>query len=217
MSAITSPQALHNYDITTVDFENIANLDGEEFGFQAGQPYANLVLFHAAIVQANANLNSSSGGVAVRSGTVYVPGNSNSLWWRFPVPQLAVGFFYKDAEAKSVDVLAFDVDFNLIERDTFPGGQGFAGIIRPKAEIGNIQILAPHETTESAFGSRTLIDDLSFASRRKILHWTGPGSGPAVERGTIVIVIGGIRIDGGGVVIGPGGVTPVPPWNPETR
>ncbi len=71
MSAITTLDALSGYLLTTVDFESIANLDGKEFGFGAGQPYASLGLsFSAAIVSANANLNGTSGGVAIRSAAI---------------------------------------------------------------------------------------------------------------------------------------------------
>jgi hypothetical protein len=218
MSAITTPNALDNYQTTTVDFENLGSLDGEEFGFNAGQPYANLGLFlYSGSVSANANLASVSGRIAARSGTIYTGQNSNSLGWRFSTPQIAVGFFYKDTAAKSFMVRAYDINHNVIEEDTFPAGQGYAGIIRPKADIGEIQTLAPHDTTQIASDSRTFIDDLSFAHRHKAFkYWPHPPS-PPVQHGPIVIVIGGIPADGGGIVIGPWGVTPVPPWNPDVR
>ena len=40
MPAITSATKLKPYALTMVSFDNIANKDGQEFGFQSGQPYA---------------------------------------------------------------------------------------------------------------------------------------------------------------------------------
>lgn len=43
---------------------------------------------------------------------------------------------------------------------------------------------------------------------------TGPVLPPNIERGTRVWVSHGVMIDGPGIIIGPGGVEPVGPWNP---
>jgi hypothetical protein len=213
MAAITSPGGLQHYVVTTVTFEDIAGLDGKQFGFQAGQPYAHLgLLIMAASVQANANLASSSGGVAIRSDVIYTSGFQNTLFLRFSAPQRAIGFYYRDSLAMSVRLVASDANGNMVEEDTFPGGEGYAGLIRPNAEIASLMIQAPHGTYEEADQSRTTIDDLSFARNPKILP--GPLPGPPTEPGIVVVVVGAIGADGGGILIGPQGVIPVPPWNP---
>src|SRR5438093_6539479 len=128
MATITTPNALKGYAVTIVDFENIANLDGEEFGFLAGQPYAILGLsFSAALVNSTANLNSSSAGVGVRSASIYSVGYENFLSWQFSVPQKAVGFFYRDLLATSVKVRAYDTTHSLVEEGMFQAGDGYAG------------------------------------------------------------------------------------------
>jgi hypothetical protein len=215
MAAITTPGALAGFLLTKVTFENLAGLDGQEFGFQAGQPYANLgLMIGAAAVAANANLASSSGGVAIRSETVYVEGNSNSLWLQFSSAQRAVGFYYRDSLATSVTLVARDANYNLVEQDTFPGGAGYAGLIRPNPDIAWVQVLAPHTSVDDAFQSRFYLDDLSFA--RNVLVVPEPPL-PPIRHGNVVVVVGGIPVDGGGIVIGPQGVVPVPPSNPEFR
>ena len=165
MATITTPDALTGYTVTTVNFENIASHDGESFGFQAGQPYANIGLsFWAAIVSSTANLNSSSGGVGLSSAAVYDAGYQNSMHWRFSVPQKAIGFFYRDVLATSVKLSAFSANNSIIEEGVFQGGEGYAGFIRDIADIQSIQITSPHHTVLEAYESRTFIDDLSFVT-----------------------------------------------------
>src|SRR4029450_10464337 len=131
MATITTPDALKGYAVTTVDFEDIASLNGKEFGFQAGQPYGMLGLsFDAGTVDSTANLNSASGSVGVRSDIISTAGNENFLGWQFSIPQKAVGFFYRDLLATSVKMQAYDTNLNLIEEGTFQGGEGYAGFIR---------------------------------------------------------------------------------------
>jgi hypothetical protein len=216
MAAITTRAALEGFDLTTVTFEDIANLDGQEFASGAGQPYAHLgLVFQAASVRANAGLTSESGGVAASTATIYFPGYQNSLMCQFSYPQRAVGFFYRDPLASSLTVRAFDSGWQLIEEEKFPGGEGYAGIVRENADIAIIQTRAPHQSIKDADQSRTYIDDVSFARK---LHVKAPGThGPQAE-GVVVMVLGGVRVDGGGIVIGPDGVPhPVPPWNPEFK
>ena len=122
MTAITTPDALKGYALTTVDFENIASLDGQVFGLGAGQPYASIGLsFSPAIVDLTANLNSSSGRVGVRSGIV-VAKKENLLRCQFSVPQAAVGFFYRDLLATSVKAQALSINQNMVAQGTLQVG-----------------------------------------------------------------------------------------------
>jgi hypothetical protein len=165
MAIITTP--ITGNDVTTVDFEDIVSFDGEEFGFKAGQPYAGVGLrISAALVVSTANLSSSSGGVAIRSGTVYDFGALNSFDLIFSVPQKAVGFYYRDLLATSIQVKAYDnnIDLNLIEEGEFQAGEGYAGFVHGKADIGVIRVFSPHETIQDAFESRFYMDDLSFST-----------------------------------------------------
>jgi hypothetical protein len=167
MTVITTPDALIGYDVTKVNFEDISALDGEELGFGAGQPYSSIgLIFTPAIVDATANLNSGSSGIGIRSATVYDQGYQNFLRWQFSTEQTAVGFFYRDLLATIVTVRAYDNDGNLVEEGTFESGEGYAGFIRNNADILTIEIFSPHSTVESAFQSRTYIDDLSFTTTR---------------------------------------------------
>jgi hypothetical protein len=173
MSKITNPDALKPYRLTTVDFENLANLDGSEFGFAAGQPYASLGLsFEAAIVSANADLNSTSSGVAVRSAVIYAEQFQNFLSIQFSYPQEAFGFFYRDARATSIQVQAFDSNYVVLEEAAFATPKGFAGMIRPQADVFFVNVLSAHNSFDDADQSRTFIDDLSFASSSK--KWVRP-------------------------------------------
>lgn len=165
MSTITTPNALQGWNAATVNFENIAGLDGKAFGFEAGQPYTNIGLtFYSSSIVATANLNSFSHGVAVRSDAIYTIDNQNSLVFVFSIPQMAVGFFYRDILATSFIVMRFDTNGNMIEQGTFKPGQGYAGFISRTADIARIEVYAPHQTADQAVNSRSYIDDLSFAS-----------------------------------------------------
>jgi hypothetical protein len=150
-----------------VDFESIANLDGQEFGFGAGQPYASIGLSLLAIVSADANLDSASRGVAVWSPTIYANQFQNSLSMKFSTPQQAVGFYYRDQRATSFKLQAFDVNYVLLEEGVFTPPSGFAGIIRPEADIFFVITMAPHNDYDDADQSRTFIDDLSFAAKQR--------------------------------------------------
>src|ERR1700730_6935488 len=172
MTTITTPDALKGYTLTTVNFENIAALDGQEFGFGAGQPYTSIGLsFSPGIVDSTANLNSSSGHVGVRSDIIYTVENQNFLRWQFSTPQKAVGFFYRDLLATSVKTQAFDINQNVVEQGTFTRGNGYAGFVRDNADIAVIVVLAPHNTFDDASTSRTFIDDLSFSTTRWYWWW----------------------------------------------
>jgi hypothetical protein len=213
MSSISKPSKLDPFAFTTVSFEDIGSLDGEQFGFKAGQPYVNLgVVFHAAVVAAKAQVSSPSGGVAVRSATIYTHDLQNSLFWTFSTPQRAVGFYYRDTKATSLTVRALDAFGNPLEEATFPPGDGYAGFVRDGADIVMIQTLAPHTTFEDADRSRTYVDDLSFASELK-----DPVFKPKIPHGIPYILLGAIPAGGGGIGIGPTGVVPWPPVGPEQR
>jgi hypothetical protein len=165
MPAINSPQALQAFALTTLDFEDIAHLDQLEFAFGAGQPYqASGLGLHYCSVNATANMNSTSGHVGVKSGTVWVNGNSNLIELDFSIPQKAVGFYYRDVLGTTFKVQIFDPNQVLLEENTFPVPEGYAGFRRGKAEIGRVVILSPHNTPDEAYGSRTNIDDLSFST-----------------------------------------------------
>jgi hypothetical protein len=209
MVAINTPDALRDFVVTTVTFEDVAGLDGKNLGTNlVGQPYAALGLYiWGGKVRAHANLASSSGGVAIEAEGIYAP-YQTSLILQFAVPQRAVGFFYRDPRATSLQLEAYGAQSVVIEEQTFPGGAGYAGIIRPTADIAACRTLAPHHSYEEALQSRTEFDDLSFARTLKMLP------GPGVEPGVVVVVLGGLRADGRGVVIGPHGVISVPPSNP---
>jgi len=214
MSTISNPSQVNRFAFTTVSFEDIASLDGDEFGYKAGQPYANLGLtFHAAVVAAKAQLSSTSGGVAARSATIYTQGLQNSLFWTFLTPQRAVGFYYRDTKATSLTVGALDASWNLLEEASFAGGEGYAGFARDSADIVGIRTLAPHSSFQDADQSRTYVDDLSFASELK----GEPRFKFKIPHGISYIVLGGIPAGGGGIVIGPSGVGPWPPVGPEQR
>ena len=67
MSAIENPDVLGKFIITTLTFEELANLDSKELG-AAESPYTVIGLtISKAVVQADVNVNSTSRGVALKS------------------------------------------------------------------------------------------------------------------------------------------------------
>ena len=67
MSAIAIPDVLGRFIVTTLTFEELASINGEELG-AANSPYAVIGLtISNAVVQADANVNSTSRGVALKS------------------------------------------------------------------------------------------------------------------------------------------------------
>jgi len=207
MAKISSPSKLAGFATTTVSFEDLLSSDGEQFGFKVGQPYAPLGLqFIPATVEAGANLASSSKHVAVRSATIYDGGYQNFIGWMFWPPQRVVGFYYRAAKASSVKVQALDAAWNLLEEASFKKGEGYAGILRPTADISTVYVFAPNRTYDDANTARLYIDDLAFAHGKYSLP-------VRVPRGLPSLILGGVRVDGGGMRIGPRGVDPVPPWS----
>jgi hypothetical protein len=85
-----TPDVLAKFRITTLTLEDLASCDGEELG-AASNPYAVIgLIISKAVVKANANLNSSSRGVALKS----IPETGqNQIDLRFAKPQGGFGFF----------------------------------------------------------------------------------------------------------------------------
>ena len=86
MSAIATPDVLGRFRITTLTFEDLASRDGEELG-AASDPYAVIGLtISKAVVKANANMNSSSRGVALKSTRFPPEASQNQIDLRFAKP-----------------------------------------------------------------------------------------------------------------------------------
>src|SRR5262245_44733069 len=206
MASISSPSKLDPYAATTLSFEDLAAKDGEQFGFRVGQPYARLgIAFQPATVTSMANLNSASKHVGVRSAVIYDPGMQNFLGWQFSPAQRGFGFYYRAAKTLKLNVRALDSALNVLEEASFPPGEGYAGILHASADIEAVQILAPHRTFDDANTARTFIDDLSFARSKKKPRIRIP-------RGLPSIILRAVRVDASRIIIGPGGIDPVPPW-----
>lgn len=167
-AAISSPSALADLPAWTLDFEDLADFAGKQFGFGVGQPYAGPPLEasmdSAPVVDADAGIGSRSGHVALRSTTVSTGGNTNILGVRFSRAQLAVGFFYRDLAATQIVITAFNRSGTPLESTTLAGGSGYAGFRRATPDIGRVLIEARHTTTQAAFDSRAFLDDLTFTS-----------------------------------------------------
>ena len=162
---ISDPGALSALQTTTVTFEDLAGVNEEQFGFGAGQPYINLGLTMGnQIVTVGANLGSMSGGIAVRSATVYTADNLNYQMLRFSSLQQGIGFYFRDNLATSVTIEACGQLGNPLESFTLPASTTtrYGGFLRLNADIHEIDIRAPHLTVDDAFQSRTFVDDLSF-------------------------------------------------------
>jgi hypothetical protein len=166
MSAIVTSDVLARFVVTTLTFEDLACRDGEELG-AASNPYAVIGLTIEAVVKTNANVNSSSRGVALKS-TRFPPETSVSqIDLRFAKPQGGFGFFYSAPRAASLTVKVLDSHQTVLEEDVFNGGEGYAGVIRAKAEIEIVKVLARSETLNVAEDSFFYIDDLSFGRELK--------------------------------------------------
>jgi hypothetical protein len=167
MSAIATPDVLGRFVITTLTFEDLASLDGEEIGV-AINPYAVIGLtISKAVVKANANVNSSSRGVALKSTRFPLETSRNQIDLRFAKPQGGFGLFYRAPRAASLTVKVLDSHEGVLEEDLFHDGEGYAGVIRAKAEIGMVRIVARSESLSLAEDSLFYIDDLSFGRELK--------------------------------------------------
>lgn len=167
MSAIRIPDALGRFVITTLTFEDLASFDGQELG-SAANPYATIGLtISSAVVKANANVNSSSRGVALKS-MPFPPGTSqNQIDLRFAIPQGGFGFFFRVTQGASLTVKVLDSLETVLEEDVFHEREGYAGMNRVKAEIEIVRIVAAGETLSVADDSVFYIDDLSFGRELK--------------------------------------------------
>jgi hypothetical protein len=167
MSAIAIPEVLGRFIITTLTFEDLARLDGEELG-PVRSPYGVIGLtISKAVVQADANLNSDSRGVALKS-TRFPPETSQcQIDLHFAKPQGGFGFFFRAPRSTSLTVKAFDGDETHVEEAVFRQEEGYAGMIRARAEIGIVSIVAGIESLNAVSDFCFYIDDLSFGRELK--------------------------------------------------
>jgi len=167
MSAIENPDVLGKFIITTLTFEELANLDSKELG-AAESPYTVIGLtISKAVVQADVNVNSTSRGVALKSTHFPPETGQNQIDLRFAKPQGGFGFFYRAPGATSLTVKIFDSHEIELEEAVFSNEEGYAGMIRARSEIGTVTILARRETLSIAEDSFFYIDDLSFGRELK--------------------------------------------------
>ena len=167
MSAIAIPDVLGRFRITTLTFEDLASLDGKELGPACG-PYEVIGLsISKAIVRADANVNSDSRGVALKS-TRYPPEtNHNQIDLHFAKPQGGFGFFYRVPEVTSLTITVFDGCETQLEEAVFCNEEGYAGIIRLRAEIAIVRIVGVFENLNPTQDFCFYIDDLSFGRELK--------------------------------------------------
>ena len=167
MSAIAIPDALARFVTTTLTFEDLASLDGEELG-SATNPYAVIGLtISNTVVKADANLDSSSRRVALKSVRMPAEASQDQIHLRFAKPQGGFGFFYRASRGTVLMVKAFDSNKTVLEEDIFQDGEGYAGMIRSRAEIGIVRILGRTEAVDFAEGTCFYIDDLTFGRELK--------------------------------------------------
>jgi len=170
MSAITIPEVLGKFIITTLTFEDLATLDGEGLGL-ATSPYGVIGLtISKAVVQVDANLNSDSRGVALKSTRFPPETTQTQIDLHFARPQGGFGFFYRARGVTSITVKVFDDHETQLEEAVFCKEEGYAGMIRPRAEIGIVRIVAGIESRNALQDSCFYIDDLSFGRELKGSH-----------------------------------------------
>jgi len=150
---------------TTVDFEDLGACvaSGHQFSFGCGQPYTSIGLTMGVQFPDNVDIGSDSGGISVRSATVYTGGLNNQNFY-FTSAQQAVGFYYQDSTANFIEIKAYDDLSNLLETHSLSGGNGYGGFTRDTADIYTIRIFGDHGTNQEAFDSRIYVDDISFLS-----------------------------------------------------
>ena len=125
MSAIATPDVLGRFVITTLTFEDLAGLDGEELGV-ANNPYAVIgLILSKAVVKANANVNSPWQAVALKSTRFPPETSANRIDLRFAKPQRGFGFFYWVPLATSLTVKLLDSHETEREEDVFHDGEGY--------------------------------------------------------------------------------------------
>ena len=167
MSAIAIPDVLGRFIITNLTFEELASLDGEELD-ATNSPYAVIGLaISKAVVQADANVNSTSRGVALKSTRFPPETSQNQINLHFAKPQGGFGFFYRAPGAILLTIKIFDSHEIELEEAVFSNGEGYSGMIRPRAEIGIARIVARIESPNAAQDFCFYIDDLSFGRELK--------------------------------------------------
>jgi hypothetical protein len=85
----------------------------------------------------------------------------------FARPQGGFGFFYRSPGVTSLTVNVFDDHETQLEEAVFRKEEGYAGMIRPKAEIGIVRIVAGIESRNAVQDFCFYIDDLSFGRELK--------------------------------------------------
>jgi hypothetical protein len=153
--------------MTTLTFEDLTRRDGEKLGV-ASNPYAVIGLtISNALVKTNANVNSCSRGVALKSTRFPPEASVNRIDLRFMKPQGGFGFFYCTSRATPLRVKVLDSNETELEEDVFHDREGYAGVMRAKAEIGLVRIVTGIESPDTAEGFCFYIDDLSFGKELK--------------------------------------------------
>ena len=167
MNTIASPISSYS-DIaasvdTTVNFEDLYGVVGEQFSFGAGDPYLSLGLDMEYQVVEEVDIGSVSGGIAVSSAIIVqtFTDYENRTQFAFTEAQDAVGFYYQDLNALEIVFVAYDVSDNLLESYSTTATQGYAGFLRGSEEIGTIRISAAHAEYPT---SRVYLDDISFSA-----------------------------------------------------
>ena len=167
MSAIANPDILGRFIITTLTFEELASLDGKELG-AANSPYAVIGLtISKAVVQADGNVNSTSRGVALKSTRFGPDTGQNQIDLHFAKPQGGFGFFYRVPEVTSLTITVFEGYETQLEEAVFCNEEGYAGIIRLRAEIAIVRIVGVFENLNPTQDFCFYIDDLSFGRELK--------------------------------------------------
>ena len=59
--------------------------------------------------------------------------------FRFAKPQGGFGLFYRSPRGTSLTVTVLDSQETVLEEVLFPDSEGYAGMIRPRAEIGIVR------------------------------------------------------------------------------
>jgi hypothetical protein len=151
--------------MTTVTFTEQRLDDNKTLG-SLGQPFESMgLVLPDQAVAGSANLAGFSGGAAIRSRSISSVDNSNNQTLSFIYAQQAVGFSVFDKRATEIVVTALDRNGNELESITLPHADKprYIGFVRPREEIMQVRISAPHASMDDAIASPTLVDDVTFA------------------------------------------------------
>lgn len=167
MSAIVTPDLLGRFIITTLTFEDLASLEGQELGV-ANNPYACIGLtFSNAVVDRDARIHSDSRGVALKSKRSTRQNDQHEINLRFAKPHGGFGFFFRAGQLSRLAVTVLDSHETLIEEDVFHAEEGYAGVIRARAEMEIVRIMAKIEHPDTAENFHFYIDDFTFGRELK--------------------------------------------------